>query len=133
MRGRYQGGSLAGFIIIGALLALVLIGGLYGLNRYNAEQSKEIATEETESGTGTGEAAGNEEPTPTNDKTDQDSSNSQGSSADADSQENSNSDSQASQELPATGPADTFIAAVAVVAATLIVTYYVQGRSHKRH
>ncbi len=38
MRDRYQGGSLAGFIIIGVLLALVLVGGLYGLNRYNAQK-----------------------------------------------------------------------------------------------
>ena len=45
MRGRYQGGSLAGFIIIGVVLALVLVGGLYALNRYTVQQSK-VATDD---------------------------------------------------------------------------------------
>jgi hypothetical protein len=42
MRERYQGGSLAGFLVIGGLLALVLVGGLYGLNRYNAQKAAEV-------------------------------------------------------------------------------------------
>ena len=47
MRERYQGGSLAGFLIIGGLLALVLVGGLYGLNRYNAQKAaEEVAANE---------------------------------------------------------------------------------------
>ncbi len=54
MRGNNQGGSLMGFIVVGVLLALVLIGGLYGLNRYNAQKAadetavlEEEATEDT--------------------------------------------------------------------------------------
>lgn len=132
MRGRYQGGSLAGFIIIGAFLALIVVGGLYGLNRYNAEQAGEIAaetsdtseppTDSEEQNTGSEGVAEQEqqnvpgtdqqstdEPTPADDETEP-------------------AEPQGSNQLPQTGPADIAIATLGVFALSFASTYYLRSR-----
>ncbi len=135
MRGRLQGGSLAGFIIIGAFLALIVIGGLYGLNRYNAEQAADqIAAEnsdsaETPAGSeeqntddsgavepeqqelpGSTDQQLSEEPAPTDTETE-------------------SSEPQASDELPQTGPADIALALLGVFALSFAAAHYVRSRN----
>lgn len=135
MRGRLQGGSLAGFIIIGAFLALIVIGGLYGLNRYNAEQAAdEIAVENSDSAE---TPAGSEEQNSDDDgavepeqqelpgSTDQQSSD-EPTPTDT---ETETSEPQSSDELPKTGSADIALALLGVFALSFAVTHYARSRN----
>ena len=135
MRERYQGGSLAGFIIIGAVLTLVLVGGLYGLNRYNAEQSSEVATSDKN----------DEKPKPSKSEDKKTPSTSDSESTDSssempkeqprtgvptdDSQSGTPSDEgEASEgELPVTGPSEALGAAVATAVLSFAVVAYIQS------
>jgi len=141
MRGRYQGGSLAGFIIIGVVLALVLIGGLYGLNRYNSEQSKEVIAEDSSNtGKKQNDNSKNEkssnEPTPVKDSSPKQPSDeaTNKEAEDTSSKDDSSEDSSSSKpaedtQLPVTGPTETIAATIAVLALSFAVTHYVQSRS----
>ena len=129
MRVTNQGGSLASFLIIGALLLLVFAGGLYGLNRYNSEQAnKEVATSdqskgdkktetevqketESEASESTGRQTTPDIP-PTEQKTDSQSA----------------SPAQSSQ-LPQTGPSDTPLTLAALAVVTFFATHYVRSRA----
>lgn len=135
MRGRFQGGSLAGFIIIGAFLALIVVGGLYGLNRYNAEQAAgEIVAENSD----TSEAPTNNEEQNTGDNgaveeeqqelpgtTDQQSSD-EPTPTDT---ETTSPEPQTSDELPQTGPADIALATLGVFALGFAAAHYVRSRN----
>ncbi len=139
MRRQYQGGSLAGFIIIGVLLTLVLVGGLYGLNRYNAEQSKEVAAGDNDSSkdkpNDTLDKKSSEESKPKTDTPTDTSSNE--SKNDDKSSSSSSSDSsdkaQTDKQLPVTGPADAVAALVAVVLLSFATAHYIQSRSNRSH
>lgn len=131
MRGTNQGGSLAGFIIIGVLLTLILVGGLFGLNRYNAQRAAdEIAASEkatseeeaTESSKSTTEA--NDE-SPTQARTEQDSGDKTQESA----QSAQSAGAAQSAQLPTTGPADTLMGFVAVTVLTFAVAHYTRSRA----
>lgn len=145
MRGSNQGGSLAGFVVIGAFLVLVLAGGLYGLNRYNTEQQKkqEIAKNEdkTQPSSSNKEAA-KPEPKP-------ESSSSSGSSTSEtkkpETQSGASTSTPSSQgngqstgvqsgtnQLPQTGPADTFMNGLAVIVLSFAVVSYLQSRTYAR-
>ena len=136
MRERYQGGSLAGFIIIGVVLALVLVSGLYGLNRYNAEQSKEVASDQKD---GFDEKA-NDENSPSSDAKSKDSQEQpKPEPAKKDDQTESDNKSEPGSgsvstdtKLPATGPGETLVAFVAIAALGFSAAHYVQSRSRNR-
>jgi hypothetical protein len=131
MRRTNQGGSLAGFIIIGVLLTLVLVGGLYGLNRYNAQRAAD-ETAKTE------EAAPEDKATDTKTtQTDTDSDTSvqtrtgQGSTDTQPSKSSAPAAQPAatSAQLPQTGPADTMLGLVAVTVLTFAGVHYARSRA----
>lgn len=130
MRDRYQGGSLAGFLIIGGLLALVLVGGLYGLNRYNAQKAaEEVAANES-----------NDEPAPEWEKspetesgegrtTTEQSNTSRDTRTQADANETAQIPRTGVQpaELPQTGPVDTVFGLLAVGLLAFAGTHYMRS------
>lgn len=139
MRVTNQGGSLAGFIIIGVLLTLALVGGLYGLSRYNAEQaSTEVAKEDDAKNE---EAATNAEPEAS--KKDQSEATDSGRQttdtpeSSSDSSANSTNPQAAAPtqpqqtRLPETGPADTAFMLLAIGLVTFAGTHYLRSRSQQ--
>lgn len=128
MRGRYQGGengSLAGFIIVGVLLALVLVGGIYGLNRYNAQKaSEETATSQDDKKT--------EDTSKNNDQTakkdDSDKSTSSGSDNTQPDIPKDSSTSTNSNALPETGPSDVITTMVTIALLAFAAAHFVQAR-----
>lgn len=129
MRERYQGGSLAGFIIIGVLLMLVLAGGLYGLNRYNAQRADE-------------QIAQNDESTPTSDETStEDKTMTDAGSATTETQGRTGSESADTEraatddatdentELPQTGPTESFAGMIAVSVLTFAGVHLLRSRA----
>ena len=127
MRGTNQGGSLAGFIIVGVLLALVVVGGLYGLNRYNAQRASDEASQQEEQPAqneeeSTDDAANEEAPAaPTNDDT------SPAPAAGADAKSDTPT-AAAAPSLPETGPADTALTLLALASLSFAVVHYVRSR-----
>lgn len=137
MRGRYQGGengSLAGFIIVGVLLALVLAGGIYGLNRYNAQKaSEETATSQDDKKTE--DASKNNDQTAKKEDSDKSTSNSSDKTQpdipkDSGTSTNSNASNQGSESntLPQTGPSDVMTTMVTIALLTFATTHFVQAR-----
>lgn len=132
MRERYQGGSLAGFIIIGVLLMLVLAGGLYGLNRYNAERAnEEVAQNDTGEETATENEPATEESgsqtdtsTATDGQTRTDASEER-----TDTSGEATEEATATDELPATGPSDSLALMLVVAASTYGVVYALRSRA----
>lgn len=126
MKRGYSKGSLATFIIGGVILTLVLVGGLYGLNRYNAMQdgsSDEIANEEA---TGN-ESTNNESEAPLQltdpgDATNESEERGEGEAA-------SSRQTQPATSLPRSGPSDSFFTASALAVATFGITHMVRRRS----
>lgn len=141
-------GALRDFLIIGGLLALVLVGGLYGLNRYNAEQAEN----------GNSEQASNDEAERNDQQTDQQAERERQQAEDRERTERESAEAaqrqedqrkaaaereQAEQEkevaaagsddsdndLPQTGPADTFMAIIAVSALAFAGLHYVRSRN----
>ena len=138
MRVTNQGGSLAGFLIIGALLTLVLVGGLYGLNRYNSEKSnEEVAANDEKKAesddkkatetfktddagrrvTGSGDTSNRTSTTPTPAQTTPSATTEQTQS------------SQATSQLPQTGPADSAFMLIVVTLVTFAGVHYAQSRA----
>lgn len=126
MRERFQGGSLAGFLIIGGLLALVLVGGLYGLNRYNSQKAaEEVAANESK-----------DEPAPEWENSTADESDRGRTTTDA-SPESPQTGSAGSaqipttgvqpEELPQTGPADALFGMLAVGLLAFAGTHYMRS------
>lgn len=140
MRGSNQGGSLAGFIVIGAFLVLVLAGGLYGLNRYNTEQQKkqEIAQNEEAQPSSTDEKEAAAEPKSEASSSGADNSSEKNTPAtnSGGSSDQNNNQSAANQsganQLPQTGPADGMLNAVAVILLTFATASYLQSRAYAR-
>lgn len=138
MRGRYQGGdkgSLAGFIIVGVLLALVLVGGIYGLNRYNAQKaSNEVATSD-KSDKNTADLPKDTDKTTNDDQKKSSTGSSSSSSQNAKSDDTkstatsgaANQNSQ-SAVLPHTGPSDVVTGMVTLALLTFAAAHFVQGR-----
>lgn len=131
MRERHQGGqggSLAGFIIVGALLALVLVGGLYGLNRYNAQRASEEASQQEEQPAK--EEQKSEESTDKDKSADtsSDQSATPAAGSDSSSDTSDNSSAATTANLPETGPADTTISLLALGILSFAFTHYVRSR-----
>lgn len=134
MRDRYQGGSLAGFIIIGVLLTLVLVGGLYGLNRYNAERANTEVAQEDEAEQ---KASNAEDERPADDETDtagreqDDEGTSEGGRLNTEPDENESQQESGSQtaELPETGPADSILMLIVVGLVTFAGVHFLQSRT----
>ena len=127
MRGSNQGGSLAGFIIIGAVLALVLVGGLYGINRYNAEQTKIAASKEESSKKA---AETKKEAAKTDEKPSETPIPNDATSLPSNTTTQEAKDQVATAQLPRTGPADTLLQLVSVAALSFASVYYLRSRSY---
>lgn len=138
MRGRYQGGengSLAGFIIVGVLLALVLVGGIYGLNRYNAQKALE-ETAATQEDKKTEDTPKNSDQTAKTDDTDKDKSggSSNTNQPDIPKETGTSTDSSSSSQtvqsgaLPQTGPSDVMTTMVTVALLAFAAAHFVQAR-----
>ena len=123
---RLQGGSLAGYIIVAVLLGVVLVGGLYGLQRYNAGKTTEVAGRQ--------------------DKSDQRQSKDKDSKSDDTSKDTSSDTTDKKQqqtggtnedttgtggELPATGPREGLLTGLALAGLTYAGTSLVRSRSHR--
>lgn len=133
MRATNQGGSLVGFIIIGVLLALVLIGGLYGLNRYNAQRAADETVSQEENKTKTDTPAKSSD-TPDKTKTEE------APKKETDrSRTNDTTPAPAptpapvaapsGTQLPQTGPADVIFSLVATSALAFAGVHYARSRS----
>jgi cytoskeletal protein RodZ len=131
MRERYQGGSLTGFIVVGVLLALVLVGGLYGLNRYNAQRaSDETTSQESESQPANDEKT-TEKPTSSNEDSDKATPESTSPATSEDKTPAASDDAPSAATtaaLPETGPADTMISLLAVGLLGFASAHYVRSR-----
>ena len=128
MRGINQGGSLAGFLIIGGLMALVLIGGLYGLNRYNQQQSTEESSLQEEAPTETAttderdsaqDGAQRTDPTPDDEPE---------TPAATETPQPAAPSTTPAAELPQTGPADTALGILALGSLVFAGTHYIRSR-----
>jgi uncharacterized protein HemX len=139
MRGRYQGGqggSLAGFIIVGVLLALVLVGGLYGLNRYNAQKAAEKTTASQQDKKTTTNIPNDRQQTAKKDESNKNSSQTdkktgtQATNNDSTPSSSSSSNSQVAQSsvLPHTGPSDMTLSLLAITLLGFAGAHFVQSR-----
>jgi cytoskeletal protein RodZ len=137
MRERLQGGSLAGFLIIGGLLALVLVGGLYGLNRYNAQKAaeevaaNEAAEEQSPDWESSPEPESQEGRTNT-DATPEEAENGAATDERTPAEEESATEIPTTgqpEELPQTGPADTALGLLILGLLTFAATHYVRSRA----
>ncbi len=132
MRVTNQGGSLAGFIIIGVLLTLILVGGLFGLNRYNAQRAadeiaaSEKANSEESSESGATKTEAESTDTSTQSRTEQAPT---ASTQQAQPQATQSTGAAQSAQLPQTGPADSLIGLIAVAALTFAVVHYTRSRA----
>lgn len=145
----YQGGSLLGFVAIGILLAGLLVGGLYFVQRYNnsdADNGGIVASEgntdekntsgftddnESSSANNGGNTDGNATKDDQSDNTatdaEESTTNESGAGSSAENTaENSNSSSV--NQLPETGPADTMLQASVLSVVTYGVVSYVRSR-----
>lgn len=122
IRSRNQGGSIASFAAVSVLLAIVLIGGLYVVQRYATNQatSSEVATDsqsDDENNTSDG-PSGDDSTTTTDTSGNNDNTTTDGSD---------NSETTTS-ELPKTGPADVALKALAVSLLVFASVAYAQSR-----
>ncbi|HRJ06646.1 MAG TPA: hypothetical protein PK096_04895 [Candidatus Saccharibacteria bacterium] len=128
-RNSSETGSLASYIIVGVLLMVVLVSGLYGVQRYN--QSQEGNKE-----TGTNEPATNGKDTTSDDQTSDKPADNQspvddGSSnvpATDDADQTEETSTTAEEDLPATGPGDVLATAGIIAVVTYAAVSYVQSR-----
>lgn len=138
MRATNQGGSLAGFIIIGVLLALVLVGGLYGLNRYNAQQAanETVAQEEKKTETKKSSTETSSSDTSSGETTKTDTETKQTTTTAAPSSDDSHTTTTTettttNTKLPHTGPADSLMSLVAVAALAFAGAHYNRSRARR--
>jgi cytoskeletal protein RodZ len=137
MRGRYQGGengSLAGFIIVGVLLALVLVGGIYGLNRYNAQKASEETTASQDDKKAEDTSKNSDQAAKKDDADTSTSSSSDKTQPDIPTDSDSSKSSTASNQgvesnaLPQTGPSDVMTTMVTIALLTFAAAHFVQAR-----
>lgn len=105
-----QGGSIASFVIVGIILAFGLVGGLYYLKNYGTETRKDVAIAEYEQEKSKGEENKTETEFVNNDE-----------KAESDSILNEEIDM--SNELPTTGPNDSYNL-IAIFCLSLAFSYY---------
>lgn len=144
-RTRNQGGSVVGFLAVGVLLAVVLIGGLYVVQRYKSsiDESTEIAvnsqsndekntSENANSNTDStsGSSANNDKSTTNNtdSSTTNNSTTSSSSSQVSGSASSAESSTATTRELPQTGPAETATQMAAISALTFAIVAYLRSR-----
>jgi predicted lysophospholipase L1 biosynthesis ABC-type transport system permease subunit len=107
-----QGGSIATFVIVGVILAVVLVGGIYALGQHGRQVRKDqaIATVAQQQTTNTPiESDNSEVVTSGNSKT-------------------SSSSAKTSQNLPVTGPELSISELIAVFLLAMTVTSYLSSR-----
>ena len=129
-----QGGSLTSFVIVGVVLAVLLVGGLYAVQRYktNMETSKEVATNSENSKSNdeknTSDSSDNETKKSSDTSSNSSSSNT---STDKDDKKTTNSTTLSSSDtsnLPNTGPEDTLPQVIAVAALVFAGVSYFRSR-----
>jgi len=131
---RLQGGSLVGYVLVAGLLGLVLIGGLYGLQRYNLSDRPQVADGQAEEREQEKTAGGDEAPSSKEGATrDDDAWSDRPAGEEAaptdDEATGAGESATAADELPATGPNDGPLMALAVAVLTYVAVSYV--RAHR--
>lgn len=131
MRDNYQGGSLGGYIVVAVLLALALIGGLYGLQRYNASRENQDNTEVARDESANENREEERRDTPSKESEDKDDTSNDTTADKDDTSEESSTGSSTddNEELPQTGPAETAASAVALGALAFAGTSFVRSRN----
>jgi len=133
VRTRNQGGSLVTFALVGVVLAIVLVGGLYGLQRYRdslTEPSEIASNSKSNDDKNTSDNSNGD----TDKSTEQSSSSSNTSKSETDSSDknttssSSSSSDSAANNLPATGPVNTLERLIAVSALTFAGVAFVRSR-----
>jgi len=124
---------LAGFIIVGVLLALVLVGGIYGLNRYNAQKASEETTA-SQDDKKTQDTPKNSDQTAKKDDSDKSTSSSSDKTQpdipkDSGTSTNSSTSNQGAESnaLPQTGPSDVMTTMVTVALLAFAAAHFVQA------
>lgn len=133
---RLQGGSLGGFIIVAVLLGLVLVGGLYGLQRYNSGDRPQVAGNQSEEA-GRNQQNGDDDKTPAKDEVagDETASPDWGESEDKtpsgageETPATTEDEAAGSEELPATGPTDNLLTGLALAGVTYLAATSLRSR-----
>lgn len=124
---RLQGGSLAGYVIVAVLLGLVLVGGLYGIQRYNAGDMK-IASSQDE---GNKEQSDDEKAASDDETKKEESADEQTDEKQPQTDESSENEAAQTEELPATGPESGLLSGLALAGLTYAAVGIVRGQAHR--
>ena len=116
-------GSLASYIIVGVLLTIVLVSGLYGVQRYNDSQEEGGTNQPTDKDTDKDEAPVEETPVDETPATDDGSGN-----APVEDTDDTTDGSSTEEGLPATGPEDTALTAIVLAVVAFALTHFVHSR-----
>lgn len=139
MRGqaKHQGGALLGFVAVAIVLAALLVGGLYFVQRYNATDRSTVA-DNSNSSSDDKNTSGFTDDTSKNETKSDDSSTSKNTNSSSSASNNSNSNDKTTtgfsreettaEELPATGPAETLSQLLAIGMLTFGVGSYIRSR-----
>ncbi|HRJ91195.1 MAG TPA: hypothetical protein PLU21_03225 [Candidatus Saccharibacteria bacterium] len=131
----YQGGSLGSYIVVGALLVLLLVGGLYTVGRIDNE-SGQIATDTSDNTEDNGTTPDSSSTDTTNSDTDKNTDNTKNDTPVSSDDSNTTTDdsntttgsSNDTEELPATGASETFAAAAILSLVTYAGALYIGSR-----
>ena len=123
-RNNPEAGSLASYIVVGILLMVVLVSGLYGVQRYNDSQQNGDANQPAKEDASKDASSNKNDETPV-DKTP---ATDDGSGDVPTEDTKDNSESSDKEDLPATGPEDTALTAFVLTAVTFAVASYIRSR-----
>lgn len=124
---RLQGGSLVGYIIVAVLLGVVLVGGLYGLQRYNAGDVQIAGSQDEKSQ----DKPKDEQPKSKDDAAKDDSSDKKTDEKPPVRTDSSDNTATSTDELPATGPESGLLAGLAFASLTYAGTSLVRSHAHR--
>ena len=134
VRTRNQGGSLVSYAVVGVILAVLLIGGLYFVQRYNdtVQKSNEVAKEtEKNDDKKASDSSADSSNTESSDTANQSNSATTNDTDDEDTtftETDETAESEASSSLPATGPESTVSQLLGLSALTFAGVAYVRSR-----
>lgn len=126
----YQGGSLLGFVAVGILLAGLLVGGLYFVQRYDnsGESGGEIIATDSETDEKNTSGFTDENEKNESSSTQKNTSSSSTISGTADNDESSTTNESSVSTLPETGPAESLVQAVVLSVVTFGSVSYIRSR-----
>lgn len=127
MQNNRENGSLASYIIVGVLLMVVLVSGLYGVQRYN-ESQPDGATNQPVEKTEDNAPVDEKDKTPAEEAPVTDDGSGDVPVVNNDTTDEATDDASSEEDLPATGPEDTAITALVLSVVTFALTSYIRSR-----